>query len=275
MRQFIADSFPDADGLLKVEGKKARHLVQVLRSSPGDMIYVRLPDGFVQEMTVASVDSGRKSLLLQVAGPDYAEGIQSPRANMAAPRAQTFGPELWLFQFVAKPPKMDLIIRQAAECGVRHIVPVEGTFCQSGPVDSARKRTENGDKRWERIITEAREQSGSPVATEVHPCMNLPHALDLWNTMPGDTSLALVLYEQTKGTVALHTATENSKVERAALFVGAEGGISPEEISYMQGRGVKPVHLPTNILRCETAAVYGMAAMQTALAEKELWQLKG
>ena len=62
--------------------------------------------------------------------------------------------------------------------------------------------------------------------------------------------------------------------DKAALFVGAEGGIASDEIEYMQGRGIVPVHFATNILRCETAAVYGTAVLQNALVEKELWKFK-
>ena len=38
------------------------------------------------------------------------------------------GDEIWLFQFVAKAQKMDLIIRQATEVGVSYIVPVQSAF---------------------------------------------------------------------------------------------------------------------------------------------------
>ena len=277
MRQFVAESFPDSNGCILVDGKKARHLAQVLRLSVGDMVLARLPDGTVQQMTVAAVGQGKKSLSLQVAGE-----LVQVSVNKAAPADFSPEYELWLFQFAAKPPKMDLILRQAVECGVSKFVPVVGTFCQNGSIDSAEKKSDGSDQRWLRLITEAREQSGSPVNTEVLPCCSLKDAVNIWKESSGSDfnhdSVALVLYEQTRGTLPLHKALgmveQDGKIKKAALFVGAEGGISPEEIDFMQKSGIIPVHFATNILRCETAAIYGMAALQNALVEKDIWQFR-
>ena len=275
MRQFVAETFPDLNGCILVEGKKARHLAQVLRLCVGDMVLVRLPDGVVQSMTVASVAQGKKSICLQVAGD-----VVQASVNKAAPADFSPECELWHFQFVAKPPKMDLILRQAVECGVSRFVPVVGTFCQNGSIDSAVKKSDGSDQRWARLITEAREQSGSAVNTEVLPCCSLKDAVNIWKeeTGSGDESVAVVLYEQTRGTLPMHKivglAGQDGKIRKAALFVGAEGGISPEEIDFMQKNGIIPVHFATNVLRCETAAVYGIAALQNALVEKDIWQFR-
>ena len=267
MRQFLSEVEPDSDGCILVQGKKAHHLAEVLRVKAGDMVYARLPQsGVLQPMTVAQVDSTKKTVLLQVAG----ELLDSdPDGTKDAVQL----PEIWLFQFVAKPPKMDLIIRQATECGVSRIVPVEGKFCQGGAVESARKKADVRDDRWSRIISEAREQSGSAVQTKMLPCVGLEAALDM---VTEENLFGIVLYEQTGGTKTLGEAVSAmGEKNKAALFVGAEGGIASEEVEYMQGRGIVPVHFATNILRCETAALYGTAVLQNALVEKELWKFKG
>ena len=277
MRQFVAAVEPDESGCIVVGGKKSRYLSAVLRVEPGDMLYVRLPSGALQQMTVARITPGGRQVVLTVAGADVsAEAAPSPAK--ALPAAEQPSCSLWLFQFAAKPPKMDLIIRQAVECGVRAVVPVAGAFCQAGNVESARRKSGPDDGRWERIITEAREQSGSPVDTEVFPCMTLEEACALWKERAGAASPAVVLYEQVRGTVPLHAAVAESlasgPVESAALMVGAEGGISPEELDFAQKHGFVPVHFETNILRCETAALYGIAALQNAVVEKKVWQFK-
>ena len=271
MRQFRADSDLDSSGCLEVSGKKYRHIVQVLRVEPGDMIDVRLPDGSMQQMTVARINQTEKSLVLQCAGKrsDKKSEMAVDKKNSPTPQ------EIWLFQFVAKPPKMDLIIRQATECGVSVVVPVVGEFCQSGPVDSAQKKSDGKDNRWQRIITEAREQSGSPVETRVMPCVSLENALEIWKTESKNQGRAVVLYEQSEGTITIHEAfADNTKAEKIAVFVGAEGGISPNEIAVMKKYEILPVHFMTNILRCETAALYGLAVVQNTLREKELWQFR-
>jgi 16S rRNA (uracil1498-N3)-methyltransferase len=263
MRQFLSELEPDGDGCILVKGNKAHHLAEVLRVKAGDMVYARLPQsGVLQPMTVARVDGSKKTVLLQVAGDIVSSDPDGKKNTVQLP-------EIWLFQFVAKPPKMDIIIRQATECGVSFIVPVEGKFCQRGAVESARKKA---DDRWSRIISEAREQSGSAVQTKVLPCVDLKAAVDM---MAEENLYGIVLYEQTGGTKTLGDAVGAMEgKDKAALFVGAEGGIASDEIEYMQGRGIVPVHFATNILRCETAAVYGTAVLQNALVEKELWKFK-
>lgn len=261
MRQFVSDSVLE-NGCVCVEGKKFRYLASVLRVEEGDMIDVRLPGGTLQPMTVAKVDRGAKKIILQVAG-DMA--MQSRGVHARAAQGELFPYELWLFQFVAKPPKMDLIIRQAVECGVSRIIPVEGVFCQKGNIESARKKTDGSDDRWQRVITEAREQSGSPVETRIMPAMSVEKACELYASI-GEEKRAVVLYERSDGTVSMdHALEDGSKVKKICLAIGAEGGIAPEEIEMLGKSGFTAVHIKTNILRCETAALYGVAAVQTVM----------
>jgi 16S rRNA (uracil1498-N3)-methyltransferase len=273
MRQFIAETELDSRGCLEVADKKFHYMRNVLRVIEGNMISVRLPDGTLQQMTVASVDEKKKIIVLQVAG-----AVQKQNDLHASPAANTNSVDLWLFQFVAKPAKMELIVRQAVECGVSVIVPVAGTFCQSGAVTSAKEAAMMSGKggRWDRIITEAREQSGSAVNTRIENCVSVADAVTLWKSVQEESkkeSCAVVLYEQIAGTVPLHLAVGRTlAVRNAAVAVGAEGGISPNEIEIMQMGGFVPVHFATNILRCETAALYGIATLQTALMENDIWQ---
>lgn len=334
MRQFVSETALDGDGCIRVGGEKFHYLSAVLRLVPGDMLYVRLPDGALQQMTVAQLDGSSRTMLLSLAGE--AASAESATAEAAAgtkggtvsadsaarggsPSAKATPIEhagrfhFHLFQFVPKPPKLDLIIRQAAECGVSTIQPVAGEFCQKGNVESALKKSSPSDMRWGKIITEAREQSGSPVPTRILPCRTFAEACALWkNGSIGDSPvrMAFVLYERSGGTLPVHRAiaravgSETAVGESAgvageaaetaripgpqvqgslknapetadiAVMVGAEGGISPSELAGAKESGFIPVHLETNILRCETAALYGLAALQNAVVESDIWKLK-
>ncbi len=263
MRQLVSEKMPDGEGMLCIEGRQFFHLKSVLRASAGDMVNVRLADGSLVAMTVCRVENDK--LVLQKTG---ASAVEIPLAQ--APKVR-----LWLFQFAPKPAKMELIVRQATECGVEKIIPIAGEFCQKGSLESLKKKSD----RWERIILEAREQSGSPVNTSVEKCLSLEEALSLWQTecsavkAHGASASAVCLYERNESTVPLHEALRNSEnCLLCALAVGAEGGISPDEYRSLCKGGFTGVHFATNILRCETAALYGMAAVQTALMEKKIWQ---
>lgn len=265
MRQFIAVSEFDKEGLLQIGGKDFRYFRNVLRLCPGDMISVRVPSGALVNATLAKVDERRRCAVLQIC-----DTVKFPEEHQSEYNDDT---EFYLFQFVAKGSKMDLIVRQATECGVCKIIPVAGEYAQAGATE---KSFRNG--RYERIIKEARQQSGSPVATEIYNTMTLDDALVFWkNEISGleAQSIACVLYERIENTKNLFNAVDAIKeIKKCALFCGSEGGISPGEIQFLCEQGIIPVHFETNILRCETAALYGIACMQNLVTGKKEWQIK-
>ncbi|MCR5605585.1 MAG: 16S rRNA (uracil(1498)-N(3))-methyltransferase [Treponema sp.] len=278
MRQFIASEGLGPSGTLAVTGKDFRYLKQVLRIKTGDMLNVRLPDGSLVDMTACTVDASSKTVILQLCSTlkdnSSARVVSEEGSLTEKPEV-----ELWLFQFVAKAQKMDLIIRQAVECGVSVIVPVTGEYSQ-------KINTSSRDDRWGRIIREARSQCGSAVDTKVTDALSVKEAMELWKRhleeksfvsgSDNQDSLAVVLYERSEGTRLLHEVCSSYKglPKIASIAVGAEGGISPAEIELMKNYGFNPIHFITNILRCETAALYGLATLQTTLMEKKVWQCK-
>ena len=272
MRQFILENEIVKNGLIKIEGKNFRYLRQVLRAKPGDMINVRLRDGTLNNATVAAVDDKAKIVTLQLCadtGKSITRGVQASEFD-GLPEC-----EYWLFQFIPKPQKFELIVRQATECGVCVIVPIIGEYTEKSSVASllGAKR-----ERLERIVKEARQQSGSPVDTKVLEPMSLEKALELWrgnlpnggaeNSADGEGScVAFVLSERGDCSGNLRKVIENAggceKIRRAGIAVGSEGGISPDEVRTLESKGLfKPIHFAVNILRCETAALYGIAAVQ-------------
>ena len=267
MRQFIVQNVPDKDGLVKIIGKDYRYLRQVLRVKNGDMLSVRFSDGTLKNTTVCSVDENLKNITLQLcetSGQSVTRGVQAQEVE--GHFAQV---DYWLFQYIAKPVKMELIIRQAVECGVKHIVPIAGEFSQKQNILAM----ESGKReRLERIIREARQQSGSPVETIVHPVVTTEQAISMWQEV--QQAKGIVLYERNLNSLPLHKVVNGSAVKNAGVVVGCEGGISPSEIELLMKGSFIPVHFDVNILRCETASLYGIAAMQSALLENSVWQLR-
>jgi RsmE family RNA methyltransferase len=53
----------------------------------------------------------------------------------------------------------------------------------------------------------------------------------------------------------------------SGMFIGPEGGWSPEEVTLFSGAlNIKPAHLGSSVLRAETAAVVASTLMRYALA---------
>lgn len=262
MRQFISDSFPDKKGLLVLTGKNYRYFRQVLRIKPGDMVSVRLPDGKLQNMTLASADDSSKTLVLQICADTGNEKAEITRGVKASEIDAAGKTEYWLFQFLPKLPKLEQIVKQATECGVSRIVPVIGEYTESGSLASISGASKQ--ERLNKIIREARQQSGSPVETKLASPVKLEEACRLWKEYTaGRESAAFVLYERNEKTATITETMQNKTAEVACIACGCEGGISPSEIEFMtQDDLFIPVHFEGNILRCETAALYGMAALQ-------------
>ena len=56
-----------------------------------------------------------------------------------------------------------------------------------------------------------------------------------------------------------------ANVTAAALAVGCEGGMSEQEKKVLLEAGFMPLHFMTNVLRAETASLYGIAVIQQFL----------
>ncbi len=271
MRQFIVENKQIRDGLIQLEGKDYRYLRQVLRVRAGDMISVRLPDGSLNNATVAKIDESSRRITLQLCagtGETITRGVQADEIAGGVAAAGAGQVEYWLFQFLPRPQKFELIVRQATECGVAVIVPVIGEYTEKS---SAQALAGAKRERLDRIIKEARQQSGSPVDTKVLEPMSLEKAVELWGTstplIDRGEAVAFVLSERDDCSGNLRAGVQKAggleKIKRAAIAVGSEGGISPDEVRLLEEKGLfVPVHFAVNILRCETAALYGIAAVQ-------------
>lgn len=282
MRQLIVEKGQIKNGLIQLEGKDYRYLRQVLRVRNGDMISVRLPDGSLNNATVAQVDEGARRVTLQLCADTAARSGSA--AGSASDKSITRGVqadeisgslvngaaevEYWLFQFLPRPQKFELIVRQATECGVSVIVPVVGEYTEKS---SAQALMGAKRERLERIVREARQQSGSPVDTKVLEPMSLEKAIELWSGAGGGLGFTLSERGDCDGNLrkTVEGASGSGKIERAAIAVGSEGGISPDEVRALEEKGLfVPVHFAVNILRCETAALYGIAAVQCEVNER-------
>lgn len=271
MRQFVVDTEPDLKGMIYISGKDYKYIRQVLRLNVGDMIKVACGVNSY-DTTLCSIDDNKKKITLQLCD------VQPEQTSLEKPDPDK--PEFWLLQFIPKHQKMELIVRQAVENGTSVIIPVIGEFTQKGSENILGKKSD----RIERIIREARQQSGSPLDTKVLEPVSLEAALKLIAEKQASVEqnnkscVKTSLYERNEESVTMHQAVwqaaEKNPVGFAIAAIGCEGGISPAEIALLKRSGFSTVHFDVNILRCETASLYGMAALQTSVLEIKKWQLK-
>jgi 16S rRNA (uracil1498-N3)-methyltransferase len=273
MKQFILNNRPDRNGLIRLEGGDYRYLVRVRRLAPGEYFPALLPDGAEALVRVCSVDN--KTLVGEILQNENSPGeTPSPDSSPARPPAELpAGPQppIILFQALPKGEKMDLIIRQAAEGGLAEIVPFVSEFTAVKTTKSSGQKF----SRWERIIKEARQQSGSSTATVIRSPLSLDGLFAYWEQIKIQHFgvLGLFFHHLPLAKVSLHEYLDTSP-QAVVLTIGPEGGFSPAEAERFVTAGFKPFTIGGTILRTETAALYAQAAVRILLWEKDSWEMK-
>jgi len=264
MKQFILDKEPGKDGIVRLDGRDYNYLVKVRRLAAGEYFTALLPGGEETQVQILSIDSGTLT------------GKCETKKLLHDADSRHGTNHLILFQALPKGDKMDLIVRQAAECGIAEIVPFVSEF-------SIAKTNAAGQKfsRWEKIIKEARQQSGSKIATSLHTPLSIDELFDYWKKLQEKSVIGILFHHQeiknslVKGLEqkSLHGYL-NSDPEIVVFAVGPEGGFSEREAAVFLENGFKPITIGDTILRTETAALYCAAAIRILLLEKDSWELK-
>jgi 16S rRNA (uracil1498-N3)-methyltransferase len=270
MKNFILQTPPAEGGIIRLYEKDYHYLVRVRRLRSGMSFSAILPGG--TETTVRILSTKDNILIGQCIEEDKSE-IPAPTSSLlpygSSLPSGSLLPEIALFQGLPRGTKMDLIVRQAAEAGVSIIAPFKGEYTQvAGGKDSGEKI-----KRWERIIKEARQQSGSVTETIVMPPCGFNALLEYWQALREKFSrpLGLVLHQEPLEKGTFHGYLRNDP-DFVVLAVGPEGGFSPGELTQFIKTGFRPLLMGNTILRTETAALYGIAAIRTILLESEAWK---
>jgi 16S rRNA (uracil1498-N3)-methyltransferase len=266
VKQFILNKMPDAENLVRLKNEDYRYLVRVRRLAQGEFFPALLPDGVQTLVQVLSVDHG---VLTGKCIPSNENSVTADEANTGtAPEKQT---AVILLQALPKGEKMDLIVRQAAETGVSKIVPFISEFSLIKKIDREGQKF----SRWQKIIKEARQQSGSLIKTIIVPPLTIDGLFKYWDTIHDNGTLGLLFHHQNTGPekAALHSYLANAP-KTAVLAVGPEGGFSGNEVSHFLEAGFKPLTIGDTILRTETAALFCTAALNIILLERDSWEPK-
>jgi 16S rRNA (uracil1498-N3)-methyltransferase len=254
VKQFILKNEPDKDNIVRLEGSDYRYLVRVRRLAVGEYFPALLPNGQETLVQIISIDKG---ILTGKITEDTKNNVEEKNL-----------PPIILLQALPKGDKMDLIVRQAAEGGITEIIPFESEY-------SVARKNAGGQKfsRWQRIIKEARQQSGSKIATAIRNPLTKNELFEYWKNLKDKGVLGLLFHHKGLEQESLHRYL-NIVPSVVALAVGPEGGFSDSEANLFLENGFKPLTIGDTILRTETAALYCAAAIRILLLERESWEPK-
>lgn len=231
----------DIEGKTRVELDKesVHYLADVMRLKPDERFVLADPDG---TDNICTLDGNYAVICEKV--PNSTE----PNYNVT------------LLQSISKGERMDLTIQKAVELGVKTIVPVFSTRCVVTPKENRKC------DRWRKIALEAARQSGRGLVPEVTEPMKYADAV----RFAQDNCSVMIFPWEEASDVALKTCLESAKESGKtdiAVFIGPEGGFTPEEAALASDSGASVVTLGPRILRTETA---GPAVLAMVLYELEL-----
>lgn len=220
----------------------SHHLLRVMRAEPGEP-FVVLAEGVQYDCRLAGAEEGRAV------------------GEVLAQRPATGEPpvKITLFQGLAKGEKMETVVQHCTELGVCGFVPVATS---RAVVKLEPKKAAERVERWQKIAREAAEQSRRGAVPTVAPVASWKEAA----ARCGSFDLAVVPWEE-GGRPLRELLTENPGARSIAVFIGPEGGLSPEEVDLARQKGAVAVTLGPRILRTETAGLAAAAAILYALGD--------
>jgi 16S rRNA (uracil1498-N3)-methyltransferase len=215
----------------------AHHASRVLRLRVGDA--VEIFDGIGNEChgLIAGL-AGKRVTVAKLSATDISR--ESPLHVVLA-------------QALSSSEKMDWVIQKATELGVAEIQPLD-TNRSVAKLSAERsiKRLEH----WQQVVISACEQCGRNELPVIHAPLDIMVWLQQIKTMPDAKYILLP-----EGAASLHEQTKPQN--KAVLLVGAEGGFSQAESTAALHCGFTPIRLGARVMRTETAAIAGLAVLQT------------
>jgi len=215
----------------------AHHAVRVLRLHQGDPVQIFDGAGGERHGVIAEI-SGKRVVI---------SGITAIDIDRESPL------KVLLAQALTSSEKMDWVIQKATELGVTDIQPLD---TERSVARLSAERTAKRLEHWQQVAISACEQSGRNTLPQIHAPLDIMVWLQQMRESP---VTKLILLPQ--GAVSLHTQAKPQG--NVALLIGAEGGFTQAESDAAQHCGFIPIRMGARVLRTETAAIAGLAALQT------------
>jgi len=224
-------------GLFELPAAAAHHAHRVLRLRVDDPVQIFDGEGNACDGAINSISGKHVDVNIVMARP------AQPKSSL----------QIVLAQAMTSSEKMDWVVQKATELGAAEVQPVQ---TQRSVAKLTSERAEKRTEHWRGVVIAACEQSGRNDLMQVHAPVDLSHWLADQRNTPGSKFILLP-----DGAVALHAqAKPQSPV---TLLIGPEGGFTPDEALMAKQSGFIPVLLGPRVLRTETAALAGIAALQT------------
>jgi len=236
--RFFASDVSALARLARLSGDEAHHLSRVLRLARGAPVLVF--DG-----------AGRQwaGLVATVKRTDVEIELGDPVAAAAEPPVL-----ITLLIGLLKGDQMDTVVRDATMLGVHAIVPLRTDHVT---VPDRAWRSGAALARWQRVAVASAKQCGRAVVPAVKPVEAFASALT-----SSDAECRVLCAEPVRAGDA-RDVRSLARPASAMVFVGPEGGWSPEEIDLALAAGAALVRLGPRTLRAEAVPAVLLSALWT------------
>lgn len=215
----------------------AHHASRVLRLREGDP--VQIFDGLGNERHGVIAELSGKRVVIS--------GITAVDSNRESPL------RVLLAQALSSSEKMDWVIQKATELGAAEIQPIDTERSVARlSAERATKRLEH----WQQVAISACEQCGRNTL----PLIHAPLDIMVWLQQTKSISDAKYILLP-EGAASLHDQAKPQG--KTVLLIGAEGGFSQAESTAALHCGFTSIRLGSRVMRTETAAIAGLAVLQT------------
>lgn len=226
------------DNLVIFAPEQAHQITAVLRMEPNQPVIVLDNNGWEYAAVLADVGRKRVTAVIQHKHPVTTE----PASHIT------------LYQSLLKRDNFEWVLQKATELGVSRFVPLITERTVARPP----KKTD----RWQRILTEAAEQSRRGRIPALAAPVTLAQVI---GDLPSE-HISLIPWEEA-GAGSIGEFVGGKRGTAVSLFIGPEGGFTTDEITLAQQHNIQPVTLGQRILRAETAAVTAVALTLYELGE--------
>jgi len=218
-----------------LSGREAHHAAAVLRQRPGDVVELFDGAGSIATAVIQAIENRRISLEID-------QVVQNPRPDK---------PEVIIACSLAQGERFDWLISKCTELGVDRICPVR--FERTVKLARGGKVTE----RFVNLSITAAKQCKRLFLPRIDPPGTLIQTLENFASGSSEKS---ILYgspnPKARSILQLEEVSQNRIV-----FIGPEGGLTPEEEHLLRDHGGWEVRLTDTVLRIETAAVAAAAIL--------------
>ncbi|MEI7851545.1 MAG: RsmE family RNA methyltransferase [Kiritimatiellales bacterium] len=223
--------------LVVLSPKESHHLARVLRVEAGQELTLFDGQGTRAEGIVDAVT--KKEVAVRI----------TARETVPPPAV-----EITLIQAVCKPDRFELILQKATELGVRRIQPVitKNASLPSGKIEKMADRGES-------IIRNAAQQCGTAWMPDFQRLEKFSSIVPILGTF--DAAFIGSLHPNAKPFRQAFQTLEKAKIKTAALLIGPEGDFTAEEVNAAVAAGAIPVTFGNQVLRTETAAIFGLSVL--------------